>query len=232
MKASDETLGGLLERWRLMVAGQREDFYQRASQVSQWDMHLRRAHVDLHDLECSVEKLCSDSNNVNVHLDEADKTLSHMDEELTEVERSVEALLAKNGAVDFAHGSAQRARMGAYNAALELDAMLQHLEAQLASIEKDMQDEQLELSADPVRAASARARPPPPPPPPSQPPTLPTPARPLTTRPLTHPRTHAPHAAVRHAERSAPRGRQSTGAAGGNGARADEKRRRYRAIYG
>ena len=220
------SLGDLLKSWQQMVSAQRADFHSQASTVAKWDMDLRRAHVDLHDLECSVTQLTEDSRNVDARLQSVEGTMLQMQEQLGAVEAELDEHLRQHGGGggDAVHGAAQRARMGAYSAALELDDMLKHLEDKLADIEAHMRSEQQELSADPVRggagrggAARARATPPIPthPTTPSTPTKL-TPHTHTHTHPLAH--TRAP-AAVRFAGHAAPGGEQLTGAGGGGGAR-------------
>jgi Mg2+ and Co2+ transporter CorA len=153
----DQPLGKLLEAWRKMVADHRVDFHEHARQVAAWDSHLRQAHVDLHDLECSVEQLQQDSKEVDSRLRSVEGTMDQMAEQLDHVEQHVERLLGQYNVGDMTHGQAQRARMGAYGAALELDDMLQHLEEKLETIEREMLDDQQELSAEPVRGASSLA---------------------------------------------------------------------------
>ena len=152
----DQPLGKVLEAWRKMVADHRVDFHEHARQVAAWDSHLRQAHVDLHDLECSVEQLQHDSKEVDSRLRSVEGTMDQMAEQLDHVEQHVERLLGQYNVGDMTHGQAQRARMGAYGAALELDDMLQHLEEKLETIEKEMLDDQQELSAEPVRACPPR----------------------------------------------------------------------------
>ena len=161
-------LGDLLKSWQQMVSTQRADFHAQASTVAKWDMDLRRAHVDLHDLECSVTQLTEDSRNVDARLQSVEGTMLQMQEQLGAVEAELDEHLRQHGGGgggDAVHGAAQRARMGAYSAALELDDMLKHLEDKLADIEAHMRSEQQELSADPVRGGPRPRSPLPPSPP-------------------------------------------------------------------
>ena len=146
-------LKDLLASWQRMVEEQRRGFHEKASQVANWDVQLRRAHVDLHDLECSVGQLTADSDEVDKRLSAIEEEQNSMEAQLRGVEERLETLLRAHGAsAEYGEaGTAQRARMGAYTAAQELNLLLNHLEDKLDAVEKEMREEQLELNGDSVR---------------------------------------------------------------------------------
>lgn len=145
----------MLAKWRGDVEGLTGAFRGAASKVAAWDAQLRGARVELHHLDSSVAELQEGSERIEAELSAMEAHQDRTEALLGSVEAYIDQLMPEEpegaaGGSSYVVG-AQRARVEAYEAALELDGLLNALEGSLDDAEARVALEQKRQDNDPVR---------------------------------------------------------------------------------
>lgn len=152
----------LLATWNARIGDQKKAFTDSADRVRAWDAQLRESMIDLHHLEAGVGELEHTCELMDRNLSDMETTQRNIDSKL----RALEAKMAQqlpiqphtNSARDASNtyqGAAQLARAQAYDAAIELGELLDHLENALDDVEDRVRTGQKADNMHPVRPASS-----------------------------------------------------------------------------
>ena len=149
----------LLASWNSRISEQKAAFSASAERVRAWDAHLRASMIDLHHLEAGVADLEQTCHLMEVSLTDMESTQANIGSKLRALEEKMERQLPKlphtNSTTDPAstyQGAAQLARAQAYDAAIELGTLLDHLEGALDDVEERVRAGQMADNMHPVRA--------------------------------------------------------------------------------
>ena len=149
----------LLGSWNSRISEQKAAFGASAERVRAWDAHLRASMIDLHHLEAGVADLEQTCHLMEVSLTDMESTQANIGSKLRALEEKMERQLPRlphtNSATDPAstyQGAAQLARAQAYDAAIELGGLLDHLESALDDVEERVRAGQMADNMHPVRA--------------------------------------------------------------------------------
>ena len=162
-QVKDLRLGQLLTEWGTLIGAQRAAFQESGNHIVEWDGLLRRARVDLFQMEAHVAELEARCDDIDSGLGEMETSQSAMDAKLARLEGKLAELLPRDPSTQTEVGqtgtyaaAAQLARAQAYDAALQLGTLLDELETVLDDVEKQVEEGQAGDGANPVRAGAGR----------------------------------------------------------------------------
>jgi chromosome segregation ATPase len=132
----DKKLKDLLLDWQGKIKDHRESFIRSADKISQWDAGLRSATVELRQLELEVESLEQESKSVQASLQSMESSQNSLESRLRVEEEKFRQRVDLNPDSGAYVARAQMARRDAYNAAMELQALLDGLEQALNKVDE------------------------------------------------------------------------------------------------
>jgi hypothetical protein len=152
-------LKDLLAAWNARISEQRAGFADSAKRVRDWDAHLRESMIDLHHLEAGVGDLEQTCELMERNLTEMEGTQANIGSKLKTLEDRMALQLPVNPSTgtnlapsNTYQGAAQLARAQAYDAAIELGELLDHLETALDDVEERVRAGQMADNMHPVRS--------------------------------------------------------------------------------